>query len=902
MADLTGRKPPTCGIVSAAVDPGRRRALKSAAAGLVALQADAAWARGVGRRPDAEVLLPEGVLRITALDERAVRVQVVPRATADRAVPPSLVLQAGLRAPRLHRTEREGVVRWSLPELHVELDEATSSLRFLDRRGTLLLAEEPGTRRLLPGQLGGEPVLAVEQAFDAPAEEHLYGTGCFQDGALDLRGLPHRLTQVNSQISLPFVLSSRGYGLLWHQAGMAELNTPALAVPLRKTLVDGQAQVVEVTTTVGNGQVVRKVATFEGSFSTDKPGRHAFLLDVGRSMGSRHHVEVDGQVAISIANHWLPPTAGFTVELPAGEHRVKVLANDDDAPVLHHGPVQPQTHWRTPVADALDYVVIAGSAAEVMGAYRRIAGAAPMFPRWAYGYIHCRERFTSSAEILETTREFRRRRLPVDVMVQDWQYWGKHGWNAMRFDEDHYPDPAALVRDLHKLDARLMLSVWAKIGRETELGKDFAARGYYIPGTEWVDFFDRRAAAYYAKQEEERLGAFGIDAWWQDATEPENDDLAGRRTAAGAGDRVRLAYPWHVTRTVYESRRRAVPGQRVMILTRCAYPGQHRHAAATWSGDIGNDWDTLKRQIPAGLNMAAAGYPYWTVDAGGFFRPGEGQYEDRAYHQRLLRWLQYATFLPLQRVHGYQTRTEFWHYGPEVEAEARRWLELRYRLLPYLYGLAADVTRKGLPLMRPLVFDFAHDAQALDQAHAYLFGPALHVAPVFAADVGTWPVYLPHTPGGWFDFWTGEHREGGHTHDVPAPLQRIPLHLKAGSIVPLGPVLQSTAQARSDDVLDLFVVPGHDGTYELYEDQGLDNGYERGAYSLLPMRWDDARSELHLGPRIGRFPGMARARRLRVHRVGPGSAPLAHGPGLAIDYHGRAIAVPLPPQQQRVNT
>ena len=869
----------------------RRRQVLQSAAALATLPSLPLWA--AEGRPQVELDLPEGVLQLTALDEAAVRVRVVPREAAQRPVPPSRALLLDRHPPPLQRGLRNGRIRWRLPRLEVEFEPAASSLRFLDRQGRVLLAETPGSRRLTTGTLGGEAVLAVEQAFDSPADEHLYGSGCFQDGAFDLRGHPRRLTQVNSQISLPFLLSSRGYGMLWHQAGVAELNTPPLRLELAKTLVDGQAQVVDVTTTVGNGKVARRIATFEAIFRTETAGRHAFLLDVGRSMGSRHHVEVDGQVAIAIENHWLPPTAGFVLELPAGEHRVKVLANDSDAPVIFHGPEQPRTHWRTPVADALDYVVIAGSGTEVMGAWRRISGAAPMFPRWAYGYIHCRERFTSSEEILATTREFRRRKLPVDVMVQDWQYWGRHGWNAMRFDEEHYPDPAALVRGLHQMDARLMLSVWAKIGRETELGKEFAAAGHYIPGTEWVDFFDPKAAEHYVRSQQQRLGVLGIDAWWQDATEPENDDLAGRRTAAGLGDRVRNVFPWQVTHAVHDSRRREAPNDRVMMLTRCAYPGQQRFGAATWSGDIGNDWGTLKRQIVGGLGMAAAGYAYWTVDAGGFFRPGEGQYTDPAYHQRLLRWLQYATFLPLQRVHGYQTRTEFWHYGPQVEAEARRWLELRYRLVPYIYGLAADVTRHGLPMMRPLVFDFADDPQALAQAHAYLFGPVLHVAPVFEADVKAWPVYLPRTPGGWVDFWTGERREGGRVHEVPVPLERMPLHLRAGSILPLGRVLQSTAQMRADDVLDLFVVPGRDARYELYEDAGLDNGYERGAASLIQLHWDDRRGLLRIAARAGSFPGMARRRRLRVHLVGPGQTPLDAGSGVGIDYDGRALGLRL---------
>jgi alpha-D-xyloside xylohydrolase len=227
----------------------------------------------------------------------------------------------------------------------------------------------------------------------------------------------------------------------------------------------------------------------------------------------------------------------------------------------------------------------------------------------------------------------------------------------------------------------------------------------------------------------------------------ENDDLLGRDTAAGPGERVRLAYPLQVSRTVYEGQRAAFPDRRVMILTRSAFPGQHRYGAATWSGDIGNDWETLRRQVPAGLNMAAAGYPYWTVDAGGFFRPGDGQYTDPAYHARFIRWFQYATFLPLQRVHGYMTNTEFWRYGEQVEAVARMYLDLRYRLLPYIYALAAQASQSGMPLLRPLVFDFPEDGQALDQTGSYMFGDALHVAPVLAPDVTEWPVYLPVCEG-----------------------------------------------------------------------------------------------------------------------------------------------------------
>jgi alpha-D-xyloside xylohydrolase len=882
----------------------RRKALQAAFAGaatpLAASAAAATWASSTGSkalaspaRPEWVMTTPEGTLRVSALSDRALRVRFVPPQAATQTPPSSLTLVPRRAAPLMKQVSSVGTTRLQLRAIRCDVDEATGTLRFFDRNGTLLLSEAPGLRRLTPSRLGDEPVYIAEQAFESPDGERIYGTGCFQDGVMDLRGHPRRLTQVNTQISLPFMLSSRGYGLLWHNNGMAELNPPEQRVALKRAGADGKAELVDVTTTTGNAQVARKGVRFEGAFRTEAAGRFAFLLDVGRAMGSRHSVEIDGTTCVEMTNHWLPPTVGFVVELPAGEHRVRVQADEQDAPSLHFGRVQARTTWRSAVADAIDYVVIAGpSADEVFEGYREIAGATPMLPRWAYGYIHCRERFHSSQEIVDTLREFRRRKLPVDVMVQDWQYWGRHGWNAMRFDEAAYPDPAALVRDVHGLNGRLMLSVWAKIARDTDLGRATAAGGHYIDQTDWVDFFDPKAAAFYWNNQRERLLKLGIDAWWQDATEPENDDLVGRRTAAGRGERVRLAYPWHVTRTVYEGQRQALPDRRVMILTRSAFPGQHRHAAATWSGDIGNDWDTLKRQIPAGLNMAAAGYAYWTVDAGGFFRPGDGQYTDKAYHERLIRWFQYATFLPLQRVHGYMTDTEFWRYGDMVEAVARQYLELRYRLLPYLYSVAHEVHAKGVPIMRPLVFDFPQDPQALDQAHSYLFGRALHVAPVVAPEVSSWPVYLPQSAGGWVDFWTGERRAGGRTHEVASPLERLPLHLRAGSILPLGPVLQSTAEATGE-VIDLHVVPGRDGAFDLVEDDGLDNAYERGGFSVIRLSWNDERGVLRLSARRGRFDGMLKARRFRLHRAGSGEPPLQSAPRQELVYTGRATEVRL---------
>jgi alpha-D-xyloside xylohydrolase len=868
--------------------PSRRHVLFSGAS--LALYAGAATTEAApASEADLIVALADGDLALSVLTPNAIRVRFAAKGALFKSTVPAMV-QARTPRPRPKRTHAGKTTRLQLAGISCDVDNDTGALRFYDRAGRLILQETAGSRKLSAASVAGEPTFDVAQSFEAPGDERLYGTGCFQDGALDIRRLPRRLTQVNTQISLPFLLSSKGYGLLWCNFGMSELNAPSQTVALHKADGDSRSETVNVTTGAGNAKATRQSAVFEGRFKTGAPGPVAFLLDVGQPMASRHHVEIDGKVYADFSNLWLPPTTSFIADLPAGEHTVRIEATQRDAPVLHFDPAADRTSWRSPVADGIDYVVIAGPEADtIMAGYRDLVGATPIFPRWAYGYIHCRERFTSQAEIVETAKEFRRRKLPVDVMVQDWQYWGKYGWNAMRFDEQFYPDPKKMIDDLHALDTRFMLSVWSKISRDTELGKVFAAKGYYIPGTDWIDFFNKKAGDFYSENQNQRLAALGIDAWWQDATEPENDDLVGRKTAAGPGERMRLAFPLQVNRTVYDSQRRFAPDKRVMILSRCAFIGQQRYAAATWSGDIGNGWETLKRQIPAGLNMAAAGYPYWTVDAGGFFRPGDSQYTDPAYHERFLRWFQYATFLPLQRVHGYQTKTEFWNYGDTVETVARSYLDLRYRLLPYTYSLAGEIWRHGGPIIRPLVFDFRNDPQALDEAHAYMYGRAFHVAPVLAEGVTSWPVYLPDAPGGWYDFWTGEHREGGRRHDVPAPLERLPLHVRAGSVVPAGPALQSTAEATGQE-LDVIVFPGRDGEYTLYEDAGLNYDYEKGRFSLIQMKWDDKAGALTLSARQGGFAGMPTSRRFNIRLARPGQAVLDSPIVRTLVYTGKAAS------------
>ena len=818
----------------------------------------------------AELRIPvgDGELVVRALADNAMRVRFAPPGSTET---PSQILVENPPAPRARVTTSPAVIRLATGRMSATYDRATGALTFADAAGRVLLAEKPGSRLLRPATIQNEPTFAIEQAFLSPPDERLFGTGQFQDGHLDVRGLSRRLTQLNTQIAIPFLLSSKGYALLWHNYGLVELNPGDHTVNLAAVETDATSgTTVSVTTTEGARTEKRSTGQFTAKFTTTTAGRHAFLLDVGRKMGVRYKVTIDDQVQVDIASRWLPPTTSWFTELSAGEHTLSVQAEAKDVPVVHFRLVDDTTTFRSPVADTLDYVVFAGTADEAIGAYRQLTGPAPLMPLWSLGYIHCRERYKTQNEIVSNATEFRKRGLPMDLIVQDWQYWGRHGWNAMAFDEKDYPDPAAMVRDLHSLNARVMLSVWSKIDAKSELGKQIADRGYFIPRTTWVDFFNPEAAAFYWKNFSEKLLPFGIDAWWLDATEPENDDLQGRRVHTGPGEKVRNLYPLLVSRTVYEGQRADAPDRRVCILTRSAFPGQQRYASATWSGDIDNDWGTFRRQIAAGLDYVATGLPYWTTDAGGFFRPGSGQFKDTAYHERFLRWFQYATFCPLQRVHGYQTDTEFWRYGEVVEDISHRYLDLRYRLLPYIYSRAAAVTFNGSTLMRPLVMDFPGDPAALDQTHQFMFGPALLVAPVHRPDVRLWPVYLPKTPGGWFDFWTGEKHEGGRSIETAAPLDRIPLFVRAGSILPLGPTKQFSGEKPADP-LELRIYRGADGTFELYEDDGVSYAYEQGRRATIPITWNEKSGKLTLGKRVGDFPGMLAKHSLRVVWVKPGT-------------------------------
>ena len=781
----------------------------------------------------------------------------------------------------------ESVTDQELPDwLYVKQDEVAGDLSVdVDNKKNTVTVKDKNGRKVFVAtshQLRqGQATLTIA----SPKDEYLYGLGQFQDGYSNIRGLSRRLTQVNTQISIPMMISSKGYGLLWNNYGLTEFNPSSQSVTLSRANSQQAAnsQIVNVTSTEGSKQEVREQHIYEATLTVKEEGDYALLLDVGQKMARRHHLTIDGQTVIEMQNLWLPPTASAIVHLKRGKHQLKAELSRGDQPVVFYHPVKDETVFQSPIASCVDYTVFTGSPDEIIASYRELTGKAPLMPRWATGYIHCRERFHSQDEILQTVDRFKKEEMPLDVIVQDWQYWGKYGWNSMQFDEEHYPAPKQMMDSLHHRGIRLMLSVWSKIDKNSSVGKEMEQQGHYIPETDWIDFFSPEASQAYWRNFSQRLVPLGIDAWWQDATEPENDDLVGRRVNHGkwSGEKVRNVYPLLVNKTVYEGLRKDQPQKRPMILTRCGFPGIQRYGSALWSGDVGNDWETFRRQLTAGLGMQAAGIPWWTYDAGGFFRPHD-QYANQDYVERMLRWIETAVYLPLMRVHGYMSNTEPWNYGKEAQDIIKENLMERYRLQPYIYTEAAAVSYEGSTLMRPLVFDFTDDKDALQQKYEYMFGKSLLVSPVTEPGVREWKTYLPKNKTGWYDYRTQQYYAGGQTVTTAVDKAHIPVFVRGGSILPLA-ANPYVASKSLHTALGIHIYPGADAVYTLYEDDGWSNDYEQGSCSRITFRWDDSKQQLTISPREGQFTTMPRERQFVVS--------LPKGGTKTVNYTGKQVII-----------
>ncbi|MBI5929908.1 MAG: DUF5110 domain-containing protein [Chloroflexi bacterium] len=557
----------------------------------------------------------------------------------------------------------------------------------------------------------------------------------------------------------------------------------------------------------------------------------------------------------------------------------------------------------TDVDDELDYYFIYGPEFDqIVQNIRQLTGKVPMLPRWAFGYIQSKERYVSQTELIDVVQEYRKRGLPLDCIVQDWKSWPNDLWGQKTFDVERFPDPKGMVDELHQMNSRLMISIWPIMNPGGDNWREMHEQGCLLGNQATYDAFQEKARDLYWKQANDGLFSYGVDAWWSDCTEPFQADWMGA-VKPEPEERLRInteeakkyidpefinAYSLLHSQGIYEGQRKTRTDKRVVNLTRSAYAGQQRYSAITWSGDVSATWDILRRQIADGLNFCATGLPYWTVDIGAFFVKNDpalwfwnGDFdlgvEDMGYRELYVRWFQYAAFLPMFRSHGTDTPREVWRFGEPGEAlydALVKFLRLRYRLMPYIYSVAGMVTQEDYTMMRSLAFDFRCDPHTYDIRDQFMFGPALLVNPItqpmyYAAKstqlngVSTSrSVYLPPSTD-WYDFWTGKHYVGGQMLIADAPLDIMPLYVRAGSIIPFGRDIQHTGEG-ADAPIELYIYPGQDGYFTLYEDEGDNYNYEQGYFATIRIAWDEALRRLTLHNRQGNYPGMPNSREFRI--------------------------------------
>ena len=574
--------------------------------------------------------------------------------------------------------------------------------------------------------------------------------------------------------------------------------------------------------------------------------------------------------------------------------------------------------WSSEWGKAIDYYFCYddGTIDAAMKAYRHLTGEAPLMPEWELGFWQCKERYASQEELLGVAKRYRDMKVPVDGIIQDWQYWppGNNTWGSHQFDPARYPDPVGMFKTLHDEHYHVLISVWAKFDVGSANSKELNDKGgmfptivryVYPPGQgQWYDPFADIGREIYWRQMKDQLFAKGVDGWWLDAPEPEIGAQQWRTYTSPLGPMYETfnAFPLMHSKGIYEGQRAATDEKRVVILTRSAYAGQQRNSAITWSGDISATWQVFKNQVPAGLNFSLSGIPYWNTDTGGFSanrQAGNMDPTNPVYQELFSRWFQFSAFCPMFRVHGgYGTAPgkEIWRFDAKTQGIMRNYLDVRYRLMPYLYSVAWDVTSNGQTFMRPLVMDFPKDPQVLGIGDQYLFGPAIMVTPVTSAGATNRSVYLPAGGAPWYNFWTAETSPAGQRVEAAAGVETLPLFVRPGSIIPMGPFLQYSSEKPADPI-ELRIYRGANGMFTLYEDEHDNYNYEKGKYATIPISWNDARHTLEIGRRSGEFPGMLKERTFNIVCVSPNHGagiPSTEKPDAVVHYNGKAVAVKVP--------
>ncbi|MBU2914123.1 glycoside hydrolase family 31 protein [Reichenbachiella agariperforans] len=755
-------------------------------------------------------------------------------------------------------------IKWTIEETKDQLTITTDQIKVLvnsdgtiqyeDKNGKPLLSETNDRTYLNPTADGN----VLSQAFVA-GEEALYGLGQFQSGIMNWKNVPIRLQQYNQEIAIPFLVSTKGYGIYWNNYSLTDFNEPQNEIEFDAVAKAQISKENEEVPTTGEKENVAAYATVEAeeknirstTFTPDQTGEYTFLAlsDNNGRMRGEIQVTIDGDEVINYSTIWMPRRYSGKKYLEAGRTYEVVFQNTGakmPGRLLYNKPDFNKTVFSSQTGDAIDYYFVAGdNPAEAIALNHKLTGSTPMFAKGAYGFWQCRERYHDQTEILENAREMRERKIPVDYIVQDWFYWPK-GTKGPEWDRNKYPDSKAMVDELKDLNMKLMVSVWPEVKNEALEEKYDLTK---IPSSNYVDIYDQGVADRFYRMLSDSMFHLGVSSIWLDGTEPEGVKDSKAMTAVGPFEQVHNTYSLEVTRAMYEGRRKEFPNERVFNLTRSAYAGQQRYGATSWSGDTEASWEQFEEQIAAGLNFTMAGVPYWTHDIGGFFRDSnsindlfDDQYTNPEFIELLTRWFQFGAFSPIFRIHGYVSETEIWRYNEAFESTARRFIDLRYQLMPYIYSQAWRVTREGRELMSPLAYHYPEDKKTWEIKDQFFFGESIMVGLVTEYEQREKDIYLP--AGDWYNYWTGEKLSGDQTVTVDAPLDQTPLFVKAGSIIPFGPKVQYATQ-ETDELLTIKIYPGEDAEYVLYLDDNESYDYEQGEeYSELVFAYDQADQSL----------------------------------------------------------
>lgn len=821
--------------------------------------------------------------------------------------------------------------------------------------------------------------------FDSPDNEAFYGLGQHQSEELNMKGKNEDLFQYNTKVSVPFVISNKNYGILWDSYSYSRWGNPDDYLQLNRAFKlydkDGKEGQLTGTYVDKNGQKIVRgedsiyfeyamPETSEICNKTDKGGIQnlpkGFALN-GSKVVYEGYVEaptnsfyqfilyyagymkiyIDGKLVVPERwrTAWNPNSYKFETAIPKGKKTPIRIEWQPDGDVSYCGlrVAAPRSEaeknqlsiWSEMSPD-MDYYFIAGkNMDEVISGYRTLTGKAPVYPKWVLGFWQSRERYQSSKDIEENMKKFRDLKIPVDNIVQDWNYWKLDSWGSHEFEAARYPNPQAMLDSVHALHGRFMISVWPKFYDTVKNYKELDAKGWMYHQAikddihDWLGFrgsfydaYDAGARKMFWRQMDENLYTkykFGIDAWWMDASEPNVRDctpmwyrkaLSGP-TALGTSTEYFNAYSIVNADAIYNGQRSVNPNQRVFLLTRSGFAGEQRYSTATWSGDIATRWEDMRAQMTAGLNYSMAGLPFWGMDQGGFCvenryvaaqqefdKTGKENADLKEWRELQARWNQFGCFVPLYRAHGQWPLREVWNIAPADHPAYKTIVaydKLRYRLMPYLYSMAGMVHLKDYTMMRGLVMDFNGDEKVLDIKDQWMFGSALMACPVGEYQKYSREVYLPKQKG-WYDFYTGAYHAGGQTIVADAPYDKIPVFIPEGAILPIGPEMQWSDE-KKPELIDLYVYAGKDGSYTLYEDEGTNYNYEKGKYAVIDFKYDDARKQVTIGARKGSFDGMLQKRRFNIILVDQKKQQgvnLAKSPkGKVVKYSGQAMAVKL---------